>query len=417
MFSFLSLLVTATLGLAQSPLPHYMMLQPAFHRDRPGPQNLCREIFQIPSYDLIKVEESWDSQYQRGAQVIGRHKATERASAVTDLVELTLRDWKASGHYSNAKIDYLRRKEAALSPERTSYHFFSAEGKNLPIRIYDGSVRPLLMGIQWSGIHARDPRTPIEKIYNYRFPERDLMEHSQIWELGLLSAPQFFSGGVEAIFHRLALILDKHYNTHLMGTFGESSNLAEGRFGIYGVSREALVPRYEELGFTRVTDAKTMKPVVFDDGMVLIRMSGETLLKNFINQQAMPSTANSRYVRTSEGERTDLLRLQRNQWLRKRYIPNMTLKRAIDEYLWLYRYLQEISAMPKGSLATEKEWRHFVESSYILWQSVPEGFLPYGRWYETLSEIQALLSITAKNVDMENVFHVLHLPEYLGPRR
>lgn len=419
-FSFLSFFISLLfVNSVSAQEPIYKLLQPVFQRRPPLSQKAklrCAQLFALPQYDLIGItHKNSGSRWRLGKQagIIDSPFATKRSSFVTNVVERILKNWKDSGHYTNPMIDGLRRKEAGLAPERTTYHLFESGSQMVGIRAYDGTIFPEVMGIRWINIDAKDFRTPIERAYNISFAERMLDHGGYVIELGLLSAPHFFEGGVKAIFHRVAQSLDKNYNFDEYAAFKDTRVITEKHLALYGIARPSLVPHYEALGFKKVrynNDAGQRQDVVFEDGMYLIKIRGDEFIQRYFEELGVPSTPQYR-IKEDPNFKVDRNFLTlRNKLLQDHtYLNPLSREMAAKVYFQLARELAVVMNTPGEAPTKWKAWRDFIEEFHMFLNSVPKDFIPYGRWYELKHFTHGLLSIEA--------YHdaIAHSGPVLGP--
>ena len=386
--------------------------------------NRCSQIFKLRTYEVQVLH--FGSVFRGGSQTQSEQLlSTQYSQHTRDWLDKTLSEWSQSGHYTPENIEFLRQREMALPPERTSYYSFEYAGRLSGIRIFDGSSLPLIDSVMWGEIDSRDSRTSIERHYSYRFAERDSPGDDYLWEVGLLSSPNFFTEGVVSNFHQLARNLDRNYNMNQMAAFGSTSQVDKLKFMIYGVSRSALVERYETLGFEKVIDEQTGNLVTFDDGMFLIRMSGATLLRNFFWERPYPETEGYSYTIKETGEGSRRRRAEENVQRmkgRRAYILNpqqaqmmldqiyqqlLNLKKVHDQERFELNFSEVQRSWRGGSprevtyLGQEQPTRETIEELWVVWNSLPEGMVPYSHWYYMRAQINFLLSIQNPSAAVE----------------
>ncbi|MCB0378749.1 MAG: hypothetical protein KDD33_09675 [Bdellovibrionales bacterium] len=388
---------------------------PVFSRT-PVRGNRCGQIFRMPTYEVQMLTSNPFSNQPPAAKA-ETLPASRRSALVDEWLENTLLEWQKSGHYKPEQIQFLREKEQNLDPERTSYHSTSYAGRFSGIRVFDGSDLPIIDSVTWGHIHARDPRTPIEKQYGIRFPERDLRKTAYLWELGLQSAPHFFIEGVRANFVQMARWLDSNYNMNGMAAFGQTSQVDNLNFAIYAIARPKLVGRFEALGFKKVIDEHSGKEIVFADGMHLIRMSGATLLNNFFWGKSVPETDSYSYTISETGEGSRLQRAQENAArMEGRRLYVMSPDQARHNLQLIYDHLlnlkqehlleaqrlaeyerkrTEAGGSPRQVifLGQETKTRQWIEELFLVWHSLPEGLVAYPLWYYMRGQINFMLSL------------------------
>ncbi|MCB0378025.1 MAG: hypothetical protein KDD33_05995 [Bdellovibrionales bacterium] len=261
-----------------------------FDAPPPGQRVQCKQIFASLRYG-VKIFNVTDSGAFSGEQ---RWMPAEyQPFEVHGLVERALRFWQQSGHYKESDIQNLRELDKSLPPIRTHYIEIRYKEETATVRIFDGSENVQMGPIPWFRVPGGEAaRSPIERLYNYRFPERDQSPSPFIVELGLLGNPKTFINGVDAIFHSVAQFIDSTYNNGNYLAFRDLSLIASRNLQVYGSARPQLVDHYRPFGYEPVLQkgpTGAMEPVVFKNGMHLLKVSGVDFLKRHMDKKLFPS--------------------------------------------------------------------------------------------------------------------------------
>jgi hypothetical protein len=318
------------------------------------------KIFKLRPDNHIAIEQAW-------------LPASQQPPHVVRLVEKTLSFWHRTGHYNQEQINHLRRIDRSLPPIRTHYLQIDYLDHTSSIRIFDGSENVINGIIPWHRVpRGGSVLTPIERIYNYRFPERQQEGGAFIIEMGLLGNPKVFKDGVYRIFDAVAQFIDTAYNQMNYRTFGDLRIINQRNLQIYGIARPALVEHYAQYGLrpVMVSDGSgDWTPFQFPDGMILLKVSGSEWIERHLEGHIFPSV---------EGEplqaRTNLITPSQHQLnLSVDHIPIFQISSMADFWQkWneiVYYYSNFYYNSPAQSLQREQSYRYLVEGLYVLYKS------------------------------------------------
>lgn len=338
---------------------------------RPGNAGLCRHIFRTKMYGSRISTVSTIGFRQSELHFFPENKRDPRTEKSIDDI---LKSWEESGRYNKDNLHYLRTREENLQDLRTSYIEIRDAEHVTGIRKFDASTHVMNHGQSWFRSSVEQALSPIERIYNYRFPERQNKD-SFIWELGLLVAPKHFRGGASAAMANMAFLLDAHYNKIDYRTYGTTDSIAKLDLQIYGVARAELIENYRQYGFEPVwiIDSKgDAQPMQFADGLILIKVSGQRFLELNFDKAQHPDTASGEKAQdmSSLKETMEWLR-KTNREARDLEIPNFPSR---DNWLFVWdqvmsQHLANAESQLPGSIQRQNAYFDLVRSGFLMLRS------------------------------------------------
>ncbi len=339
---------------------------------RPGGVLHCQKVFQVIRYGS-RLSTASPQGVRSGEMHFFRENEIDPRTqkAIAGLFEA----YGASGHYQPRDMVMLKARDDALDPLRTKYVEILSEGEVSGIRIFDGSTETLNHGILWNTPAGGRERTPIERVYEFTFPERRFGKRATIWELGLLVAPKHFVNGVESAMANIAFVLDAHYNSMNYRVFKKTDVIQQNDLQIYGVARPKLVPHYRKYGLAPVMVVNSKgeaKPLQFSDGMVLLKVSGEEFIYKNFDRPIHPATlTGGRAEDVSQIIKIEKQLIDFNNKLEAEPVPLIESWQA-----WLHTwnhvvgvYRQTYYEAPTGSPAKTQAYFDLVRSLYVLLKS------------------------------------------------
>lgn len=249
----------------------------------------CHNLFSnIETYQVVQTIFKRNGT-QVDEPIQQRFVSTRKTPMAISTVNMALEIWVKDFGYSKEQAQYLKNRDAQLSPQRTIYVNLESDGKPAIVRVFDGSTEMLRGNVPWKEGSRTSYLTPIELSSSNGFilPERiweknNPQRPAYVWELGLLTVDPQLTKGLETAYSIIARSLDLHYNGSEFGAMGKLSSLEKKNMMIYAQTRPENVAKFARHGFRPVLIADQqgqISPFQVTTNLVLIYIKAEDFIK------------------------------------------------------------------------------------------------------------------------------------------